>query len=199
MFKQHYLKIPTSQFVVNPIVKAFIISESLLWSGWNLVIPIAALFIADSVRGGNIQIAATGYSVYLTVRVIFELISGKYLARSSDRHKLFAASVGVVLTSISLFLFAFSSSVLGVFISYAISGLGFGIGAPSKNALFSIHLDKDSETTEWGVADGFTYICMALATALGGFIAEQFGFKLLFIVAGSVSLLGCIPYLLNIF
>lgn len=185
--------------VVNPIIKAFIISEAFLWSGWNLVIPIAALFVANHVKGGNIQVAASAYSIYLTTRVILELISGKYLSNTTDKHKLSAAGAGVVITSIALFLFAFSHTILMLFISYALAGFGIGLGSPAKNALFSIHIDKDNETTEWGVADGITFICMAFATALGGFIAAQFGFQTLFIVAGSVSFLGFIPYAFNLF
>ena len=170
-----------------------------MWSGWNLVIPIAALFVTSSVKGGNIQIAASAYSIYLTTRVIFELISGKYLSKTTDRHKLSAACVGVLFTSMALFMFALSKTIPLLFFSYALAGLGVGINSPAKNALFSTHMDKDNETTEWGVADGATFISMALATALGGFIAAQFGFKTLFLVAGSVSLLGFIPYALNIF
>jgi len=200
MFKQHPIIIPKSksQARVSPIIKAYIFSEAFLWSGWNLVIPIAALFVAAHVKGGNIEVAATGYSIHLTLRVILELISGKYLSKSTDRHKLYAASTGAILVSIALFLFAFSYTIPMLYFSFAVGGLGFGIGAPAKNALFSIHIDKDQETTEWGIADGVTFISMALATALGGFIATQFGFQLLFLIAGSVSLLACIPYIINL-
>ena len=37
---------------------------------------------------------------------------------------------------------------------------------------------------------------MALATALGGFIAASYGFRLLFIIAGLVNLFAIPPYLL---
>lgn len=197
MIKDHFMRILPARKTVNPIIKAYVISEAFLWSGWNLVIPIAALFVTYNIPGGTIQAAATGYSIYLIARVLFELISGKFLARSTDKQKLTAAALGVLFASISLFSFAYTTTVSAFFLSYLIGGIGIGIGSPAKNALFSIHIDKNRETTEWGVADGITFISMALATTLGGFIAAQFGFKMLFSIAGAVSLLGTIPYLLN--
>lgn len=196
MFKEHLL--PPIRSDVNPIVKAYIVSEAFLWSGWYLVIPIAAVFVADSIPGGNIQFAATGFSIYLTTRVVFELISGQYLTKTTDEKKLTAAAVGVLFTSLALFSFAFADTLTALFISYALGGMGIGIGAPAKNALFSIHIDKNRETTEWSIADGVTFICMAMATALGGFVAAEYGFKILFIIAGSVSVLGFLPYLLKL-
>ncbi len=198
MFKEQLLKIPPRHTHVNPIIKAYIYSETFLWSGWYLVIPITALFATTNIVGGNIQFAATGFSVYLVTRVVFELISGQYLAKTTDKKKLIVAAIGVVLTSLGLFSFALSNTIVGFFISYAIGGMGMGIGTPAKNALFSIHMDKNLETAEWSIADGVTLIGMAMATALGGFVAAAYGFQVLFIGAGAVTLLGVLPYLLTL-
>src|SRR4051812_26406431 len=109
MYRQRLLPNPSAQF--NPIVKAFIMSEAFLWSGWNFVIPITAVYAATHVSGGNVQIAAAGYSMYLIARVVFELISGKSMARTSDKQKLTAAVTGIFFTSISLFCFSFSTTI----------------------------------------------------------------------------------------
>src|SRR4051812_907721 len=109
MIREQLLRVPRVRDGIDPIVKAYIISESFLWSGWNLVIPIVALFVTTDIKGGNIQAAATGYSIYFMTRVVFELISGRYLSKTSDKQKLYAASTGVVLTSIAMFLFAFAN------------------------------------------------------------------------------------------
>jgi len=54
----------------------------------DFVTPIFAIFVVNSIKGGNIQIAASAYSVCLIARVVFEIISGKYLKNKSDRNKL---------------------------------------------------------------------------------------------------------------
>lgn len=69
-----------------------------------------------------------------------------------------------------------------MFIAYAIAGVGLGIALPAKNSLFVLHLDKNKEATEWGIADTVCFICTAFAAILGGFIATDFGFDTLFIM-----------------
>src|SRR3989344_6978092 len=91
---------PISSFHVNQIVKAFIISEVFLWSAWNAITPIFAIFAANNIPSGNAEIAAASFSCYLVVRVIFELISGRYLSKSDDARKFFVSIFGVAFISV---------------------------------------------------------------------------------------------------
>ncbi len=196
MLKEKFGGRNPSHFVVNPIVKAYIISESFLWSAWDLVIPIFSIYVVDNVQNGTIQTAAAGYSMYLVSRVIFELISGRFLTGSNDKKKLMFTLAGMLCITGAYMGFAFSQTILPVFACYALAGLGLGIASPAKNSLFAMHLDKNKESTEWSIADAAAFICMALATALGGFIAMHYGFQMLFFIAALISLLATIPYLL---
>lgn len=198
MLKEVFLGRNPSHFQVNSIVKSFIVSETFVWSAWNFVIPIFAIFAANHITGGNVEIAASTFSVYLLVRVIFELISGKYLTTSSQSSKYIIAIAGIIFVSLSYLGFAVSTTVLPLYFFYSITGIGMGIATPAKNSLFSTHLDKNKEPEEWGIYDATVFIGMALAATLGGFIAHQFGFKLLFFLASALNILGIIPYLLYI-
>lgn len=187
---------PSHFIKVDPIVRAYIISECFLWSGWNFVIPIFAVFATTQVPGGTIQIAASSYSTYLITRVIFELLSGNYLLIKSERIKIISSILGILIVSFAYLGFAFTNSVAHLFIFYALVGVGLGIATPAKNSLFSVHLDKNKEASEWSIADATSFISMALAVSLGGFIAGVYGFKTLFLIAGGVNLLAIPPYLL---
>lgn len=199
MSMQSFLGRHPSHFQVNPIVKAYIVSEALLWSGWDFVIPLFSVFVVNNIVGGSIQTAAAGYSTYLITRVIVEITSGRFLQKTNDRKKLIVALVGMSFLSVAYLGFAFSTQVATIFIFYAVLGIGLGIAAPAKNSLFAIHLDKNKEATEWSVMDAVCFICMALATALAGFIAVSYGFTFLFILASVVNLLAMIPYTLYLF
>jgi MFS family permease len=188
-----------SHFELNPVVKAFIISESFLWSAWDFVLPIIAIFIAKDIPGGSIQTAAMGFSIYLISRIIFELCCGKFLQHSRDKKKMLTAIVGIFLLSIAYFGFAYTYNLQLLFFFYAVLGAGFGIATPAKNTLFSIHLDKNKEASEWSLNDAICALAMALATALGGFIAAEYGFHLLFLIAGTVNLLSVLPYALYVY
>ena len=74
MLKEQFIGRNPSHFQVNPVVKAFIVSESFLWSAYNFIVPIFAIFVVNSVKGGNIQIAASAFSFFLISRVLAELI-----------------------------------------------------------------------------------------------------------------------------
>lgn len=198
MFIDRFLGRRPSHFELNPIVKTYIVSEAFLWSAWDLMLPIIAIFISQKVEGGNIQLAATGYSIYLVTRVIFELIIGRVLQNSTIRRKLTIAILGISLLSLGYLGFAFANSITVVFLFYSFLGVGMGTAAPAKVSLFSTHLDKNKESGEWSLADAVTFICMALSTALGGFIAAQYGFQKLFLLSAIVNAFSIIPYFLII-
>lgn len=198
MLKEIFIGRPLSHFHINPLIKAFIISETFLWSAWNFIMPIIAIFATSNIVGGNVEIAASAFSVHLIVRVIFELISGRYLSTSKEIDKFLATILGILLISFSYFGFALTGTVIFLYIFYGIAGMGLGIASPAKNTLFSTHLDKNKEVFEWGVHDAVVIMGMALSAALGGFIASKYGFQALLFLASTVNLLGIVPYILYI-
>ena len=198
MLKEQFIGRNPTHFQVNPVVKAFIISEAFLWSAYNFVIPIFAVFVLNNIRGGNIQVAASAYSFFLIVRVIFELITCKYLGKSNEFNKFTTTIAGILLISLGYLGFSFSGGIISLFIFFGVVGMGLGIASPVKNSLFATHLDKNKETTEWGIYDAVTFIGMASTAALGGFIASSYGFNFLFVIAAIVNFIGIIPYLLYI-
>lgn len=196
MIKEIFLGRKPSHFHMNPVVKAFIISEMFLWSSWNAIIPIFAIFAATKIPGGNTEVAAFSFSTYLIVRVIFELISGRYLSKSTDMQKFVMSIIGIVLMSLGYVGFAMTKNVSSLFLFYGVIGMGLGIASPAKNSLFSSHLDKDKEVTEWSVYDGFVFMGMAMSATIGGFVANRYGFTFLFYLVAITNLLSIIPYIL---
>jgi len=198
MLKEQFLGRNPSHFQTNPVVKAFIISEVLVWSAWNFFAPIYAIFAVTKVPGGTVEIAASSYSAHLVGRIISELITGRYLIKKNDQQKFIVSIVGIALISIAFVGFAFTQQIIYLFVFHALSGIGIGIASPAKNSLFSTHLDKNKESSEWGIYDAVTFTGTASAAALGGFIASSFGFQFLFLLASFVNILGIIPYFLYI-
>jgi len=196
MIKEVFIGKKPSDFHMNGIVKAFIVSEIFLWSSWNAIIPIFAIFAANDIAGGNTEIAASSFSVCLIVRVIFELISGRYLSKSKDMQKFIISIIGIILISLGYVGFAMTKNVSSIFLFYGVIGMGLGIASPAKNSLFSTHLDKDKEVAEWSMYDGFVFMGMAMSATIGGFIANRYGFTFLFYLVAITNLLSIIPYIL---
>ena len=196
MIKEAFVGRKPSDFHMNPVVKAFITSEIFLWSSWNAIMPIFAIFAASQIPGGNTQIAASSYSIHLIVRVIFELISGRYFSKSKETQKFITSIIGIILISLGYLGFALTKNVPSLFLFYGFVGMGLGIASPAKNSLFSMHLDKNKEVMEWSIYDGFVFMGMAMSTTIGGFVANIYGFSFLFYLVAITNLLSIIPYIL---
>lgn len=196
MIKEIFLGRAPSHFHLNPIVKAFIVSETLLWSSWNSVAPIFSIFAATQIPGGNTAIAASVFSVHLIIRIIFELISGRYLLTAAEAKKFLLTLVGILLLSAAYFGFSQTHNIFPLYLFASLAGAGFGVASPAKNSLFSTHLDKHKEAFEWGIYDAAAFIGMAFSATLGGLIAQRFGFQVLFALAAVGNLASIIPYLL---
>ncbi len=177
------------------IIRSYIISESLIWSAWNAVFPIMAIYITSKVTGGTIESAGIAYSIHLVFRVIFEISVGKILHNASDRKKFAISVIGLTLMSIAYAGFVFSKNIWFVFGLYAMLGTGIGIASPAKNSLFAMHLDKHKSAGQWASYDAITFLCTAIASAVGGMFATKFGFDALFAVVAILNLLGIVPYI----
>lgn len=182
---------------INSVVKAVILAEMLLWSGWNFIMPIFSIYITK-LPGGSVEKAATSFSVYLLSRVVFGLLSGQYLNSRRTRHKFIVMIIGMAVLSLSYIGLAFAHSIVMVYVYYGVIGLALGMAQPAKNALFSTSVKKEKSTIIWSVLDAGVFLSMAAAAIIGGIIAEQFGFQVLFFIASIVNFVAITPYLLYI-
>lgn len=181
---------------VNSHVKAFIISESFFWSAWNAYSVIFGIFAVKDIPGGSIEIAATAFSTHIISRVLIEYWVEQKLNNVKERVQIFWIVLGSLIVSLSYVYIAFARSIIGIYIFYIVSGLGVGLLSPLKNAFFSKHLDKGKEVREWSLYDLSRLLFISLASALGGFVANQYGFKHLFFILAGFNTLGALPYLI---
>ncbi len=182
---------------VNSVIKAIILAEMLLWSAWNFIMPIFSIYVSK-LPNGSVEKAASSFSVYLLTRVVFGLASGKYLTGKRTRHKLFFLVMGMSLLSLSYLGLAIAPSMQNVYFFYAFIGIALGIASPAKNSLFSTNLSKEKDTFIWSILDAGVFLSMALAAFIGGVIAEEYGFSILFYIAALLSLASIIPYLIYV-
>jgi MFS family permease len=90
------------------------------------------------------------------------------------------------------FIYLFVRTVPQLFLAQAILGIGGSLANPGWYAIFTRHIDKEKEGTEWSLENVSVAFAAAAAAAVGGIIADKIGFQSLFIMVGILSLVGMI-------
>jgi MFS family permease len=87
-------------------------------------------------------------------------------------------------------LYLFISTPLQLYAVQILLGLVTAFTFPSYMAIFTRHVDKNREGTEWALYYTLNDIGTAALAIMGGYLASYYGFPLLIIVISTISLVG---------
>ncbi|OGD31017.1 hypothetical protein A2833_00330 [Candidatus Azambacteria bacterium RIFCSPHIGHO2_01_FULL_44_55] len=178
---------------INRVIRTLVLGDIMFFSAFGLISPIFAIFITGQVKGATIATAGFAATINLVVRAVFQMPVARYI----DKHKgekddfLFMVA-GYTLISIVPFAYIFVDQVWQLYAAQAIYGLGGALANPGWYAIFTRHIDKEKESTEWTFENVSVALASAGAAAAGGVLAERLGFNSLFLVVGILSLIGLI-------
>ena len=177
-------------YKINFVIKMLILSDFLVWSSFQLLAPIFAIFITDKIQGG-IEVVGIAAGIYWLTKSLFEIPVGIFIDRTkAESDDLYLAFGGTVVTSLVYLSYVFIDSVSQLYILQAVLGIGAAVAFPGWYSIFTKHVDKGKEAFEWSLYDVVLGVGMAGAAALGGFIAHAFGFNALFLIISIFTLLG---------
>lgn len=146
--------------------------------------PIYAIFVGNV--GGDLLDASFASGVYAFVAGITVFLLGKFSDRIKQRE--IVVVVGYLIIALGFFTYFFVQDVWSLLIVQAIIGFGEAVYSPSWDAIYSEHLSKHHEGTQWGAWESMNYLTIAFGSVIGGLIANYLGFKSLFILMGALSL-----------
>ncbi|OGI69582.1 hypothetical protein A3A09_00560 [Candidatus Nomurabacteria bacterium RIFCSPLOWO2_01_FULL_42_20] len=176
---------------MNRIIKILIYSDVLILSAFSLYLPIFAIFIATTIKGGSVAVAGLAAASYWTVRAIVQLPISRFIDKHDGEKRSFQALIlGSFLFSIVPFLFVFAELPWHIYVLQAIYALGDALAVPTYFSVFSHHIVKVKANFQWGLRSVSIGIGIALASAFGGYLAEIRGFDTVFIITGIVSVIG---------
>lgn len=176
---------------INNLIKILTFSDVLILSGWGLINPLFAIYLTKQIQGSSLELIGLSTAAYWIVRSMLQLPFARLIDHKKGEIDDFVVMViGSLLTSISPFLFIFASSPVHILLIQALVGLGASMSAPGWCAIFTRHIDKHKEAEEWGMYSSMVGLSCALSGALGGFLAERFGFKFLYFLVGITCTFG---------
>lgn len=178
---------------INPVVKFLIISDVLIVGAAGLLGPIFALFIEDFIIGGNEAVAGLAAAVFLLSKSVLQIpiahLIDKVRGEKDDFWMLFIFSL---LMGFVPLLYLVINTPLELYIVQLVLGLLSAFTFPSYMAIFTRHIDKQKEGTEWGVYFTLTNLVSAALAGLGGYVASVEGFGALIISVSVVSVMGAL-------
>lgn len=178
---------------VNKIVRILIYSDFLLISAFGFLSPIFAIFITQQLVGGSIQVAGFATTAYWLVKSVVQIPAARYIdARRGERDDFWLLIAGSVLTTVIPFLYLIARYPWHIYALQSVLGIGAAISFPGWFAIFTRHVDKFKEGFEWSLHSVAIGLGISGTAALGGVLAERFGFGLVFVLVGIASALGTV-------
>lgn len=176
---------------VNNLIKILTYSDVLLISGWGLVSPIFAVFLTSRISGGNLELVGLAVAVYWIIKAFLQIPVARFLdQKKGEVDDMLVMAIGSLLVSITPFLYINARTATHVLVLQVFYGFGAALITPGWMAIFTRHVDQHKEAEEWSIYNSMVGLGSALAGGLGGFLAEKFGFQLLFLIVGVICIAG---------
>lgn len=175
----------------NRIIRYLLVSDFLFYSGWGLILPAFAVFVTDNIEGGDIMAVGIAEAVYLIASSFLRIICGVFLDNQpNEKSDYFFMVAGLFFASLVPFGYIFAANMWHIYLLEAARGAGLAMSTSGWSAIFTRHIDKGREATEWGISAMSVGIGAGIAGIIGGWAITQFGFVPVFATVGAAGILG---------
>ena len=157
--------------------------------------PIYAVFVEQI--GGDLLTAGAAYAAFSFAAGILIFIISRWEDHVKHKEKLVV--VGYFVMTLGYLGYIMIRTPLDLFVVQAVLGVGNAILSPAWDAIYSKRLDKGRYASEWGIWESMNYIVIALAALIGGFLANVFGFRFIFVIMFILSFFGFLISLLFLY
>lgn len=177
----------------NRIVKYLVLSDLIFWAGWGLISPVFAIFIIDKIEGGTAFVVGIAAAIYWILKSLLRIPIGMFLdTRPGERDDYWFLTVGLFIAALIPFGFIFAKFPWHIYSLQAIYAVAMAMSLSGWSAIFTRHIDKGKEATEWGLDATSVGLGIGISGAIGGWAVTQFGFGPVFIIVGILGIIGAI-------
>jgi len=168
---------------VNKIIRNLVKADLMFLSAFGLITPIFAVFITEQIKGGDIKVVGFAAATYWISKSLFQIPIGRFLDKErGEKDDIRCLVAGFLIAAMVPFAYIFSSFPWHIYALQVIYGLGMAMYNPAWCAIFTRHIDKGKEAFEWSLNSSSLGFGIGITGAVGGILASQFGFNLIFIL-----------------
>jgi MFS family permease len=174
---------------INKVVRILVAADFFYNGAFASFAPVFAIFIAGNIVGGSASVVGYATAIYWIVKSLVQLPIARFLDSAKGEQKQFwAMFLGYLATGFVPLAYIFAKTPTHLYIIQGCYGFAMAWAVPSWYGIFTRHVDKWRISFEWSLESVFAVgLASAGAAALGGFIADRYGFELLFFIAAIVS------------
>lgn len=178
---------------VNKIIRVLVLGDIMFFSAFGLIGPIFAVFITNQIAGATVATVGFAATINLLVRALLQMPIARYIDRHKGEKDDFKFMVaGSTLISVVPFIYLLVVTPWHLYLAQVVLGIGGALANPGWFAIFTRHIDKNKEGTEWTLENVGVGLAAAGTAAIGGVLAQNFGFHNLFLIVGILSLIGLV-------
>ncbi len=178
---------------INPVIRFLIISDTVLSGAAGLIGPIFALFIEGFIKGGNAAVAGIAAGIYLFTKSVLQIPIAHLIDKiRGEKDDFWIMFIFTILIAFIPLLYLIIDTPLQLYLIQFALGFLTAFTFPTYMAIFTRHIDKEKEGTEWGVYFTLTDLTSAALAAIGGYIATAQGFPALIIAVVAISFIGAL-------
>ncbi|MBU1290030.1 MFS transporter [Patescibacteria group bacterium] len=154
-----------------------------LWrAGLGFMAPIFAIFLTEKIQGGNIAVVGYAAAIYWIILSLVVIPFGRYLDKNhGEKDDIWFIILGNFLAALAVCGYLLSFLPWHIYLCQVIYAIGMGMNIPGYTAIFTRHIDRGKEAFDWSVRAALIGFGSGIAGALGGVVANRFGFYILFI------------------
>ena len=181
---------------INHVIRTLVVSDFFVNAGFSVFGPVFAVFVTKQIAGGSLEIIGFAAAIFQIFKSALQIPIARYLDKNHGEYDDFYSMIfGTSLIVLVPFTYIFASTANHIYLIQAIYGIGAAFTIPPWYAIFSRHLDKMQENVEWSLDSIAIGIGAAAAAAVGGILAQKFGFQFVFIMGGILAVFGGVQQL----
>lgn len=183
---------------VNAVVKILVVTDFFYNWAFGSFGPVFAIFITDQVAGGSAKVAGFATASYWITKSVIQLPIARFLDRTDgERDDFWAMFFGYLGSALVPIGYIFVSEPWHLYLLQAFLGLSMAWAVPAWYGIFTRHVDKWEVSFEWSLESVFAVgAATAGAAALGGYLADRFGFEIVFVLASALAVFATFLLLL---
>ena len=175
---------------VNNVILIIIFAHFIFTVAAGLTTPLFAVFVIQKIADASLVSIGILATIYWVGKGILQIPISLFLDKTDgERDDFYALIIGAAFGVLYPFALLGVSQVWHLYLLEIFAGAGTAALMAAYYSLFARHVDKGAEGFEWSLFSvGGLTISSAIGAAIGGVVADAFGFKILFLASGIINL-----------